>query len=52
MTLFEIAHDHGYNAIFAGYGFMAEDEHNGRVDGGVPVLTLLALALARCGRPA
>ena len=22
----QIAHDNGYNAIFAGYGFMAEDE--------------------------
>ena len=24
--IIQIAHDHGYNAIFAGYGFMAEDE--------------------------
>ena len=24
--IISIAHDHGYNAIFAGYGFMAEDE--------------------------
>ena len=24
--IIDIAHRHGYNAIFAGYGFMAEDE--------------------------
>lgn len=25
--IIEIAHEHKYNAVFAGYGFMAEDEH-------------------------
>ena len=45
-----IAHEHGYNAIFAGYGFMAEDEQMVAAMEGAGLI-LSALAPAPCGKP-
>ena len=48
--IIDIAHRHGYNAIFAGYGFMAEDEQMAAMEGAG--LNLLAPAHEQFARQA